>query len=58
MEPLAAELVSAAPHFKLLFFNITVPNLIVVVLAIAIFFIAAWFRLPRFIEHGRMEKEE
>ena len=53
MEALPTRLLSVLPHIKFLIFNITIPNLIMELLLLAVFFLAAWARLPRWIERGR-----
>ncbi len=58
MEQLTAQLMGASPHVNFLFFSIMIPNLVMGLVAVAVFFAAAWLRLPHFIEHGRDEKEE
>jgi hypothetical protein len=44
---LPAQLLAAVPHITFSIFNTALPNLIVVLLLIVIFFVAAWARLPR-----------
>ncbi len=58
MDQLSTQLLPVVTHFSFLIFNISLPNLIVGALLIAIFFLGAWARLPGFIEHGRSEKED
>ncbi len=58
MEALPTQLLPAVAHIKLSIFNIAIPNLIVWGVVIVIFFLAAWARLPRFIERGRRSGEE
>jgi len=56
MDQLSAQLLPVVKHFSFLIFNISVPNLIIGVVLIAILFVGAWARLPHFIEHGPEEK--
>jgi small-conductance mechanosensitive channel len=58
MEDLPAQLQAATIHFDFSIFKISLPNLIVGVVLIAIFFLAAWARLPRFLEHARGSGKE
>ncbi len=58
MEALPAQLLPAVRHVAISIFNIAIPNLIVWGIVIVIFFLAAWARLPRFIERGRGSEEE
>jgi len=53
MEGLSAQLLPATLHLDFSIFKISLPNLIVGIVIIAIFFAAAWARLPSFLEHGR-----
>jgi hypothetical protein len=57
MEELPAQLLPVLPHFKFLIFNITIPNLVMELLVLAVFFLAAWARLPKWIERGRDPKK-
>jgi hypothetical protein len=57
MEQLPTQLLPAVTHFVFSIFNISLPNLIVVAVFIAIFILGAWARLPSFIEHGRSERK-
>jgi hypothetical protein len=57
MEPLPAQLMSATPHVAFGIFNLAIPNILVWVVLIAVFFVAAWMRLPRIFESGG-EKEQ
>jgi hypothetical protein len=58
MEDLPAQLQAATIHFDFSIFKISLPNFIVGLVLVAIFFIAAWARLPRFLEHGRDSGKE
>ena len=53
MEALPTRLLPVLPHIKFLIFNITIPNLVMELLALCVFFLAAWARLPKWIERGR-----
>jgi len=57
MEALSAQLLPAVHHFVFLIFNVSIPNLIIGLVLIAILFLGAWARLPGFIEHGRDSKK-
>jgi protein-S-isoprenylcysteine O-methyltransferase Ste14 len=43
----------AVHHIRFLIFDWSVPNIIMGAIIIAIFFLAAWARLPKWIERGR-----
>jgi hypothetical protein len=58
MEQLPAQLLSVTTHFDFSIFKIALPNLIVGLVLIVIFFAAAWARLPRFLEQGRDPEEK
>jgi hypothetical protein len=58
MEQLPAQLLRVTTHFDFFIFKIALPNLIVGLVLIVIFFAAAWARLPRFLEHGRHPEEK
>ena len=58
MEQLPAQLLPVTTHLDFSIFKIALPNLIVGLVIIVIFFAAAWARLPRFLEHGRDEEEK
>jgi hypothetical protein len=47
----------ATAHFAFGIFNLAIPNILVWVVLIAVFFVAAWTRLPRIFESGG-EKEQ
>jgi hypothetical protein len=53
MEELSTQLLPVTLHLDFSIFKISLPNLIVGLVIIAIFFAAAWARLPGFLEHGR-----
>ncbi|MFI5368479.1 MAG: hypothetical protein ACHQ1F_05645 [Spirochaetia bacterium] len=58
MDQLPAQLLPVTTHFDFSIFKIALPNLIVGLVLIVIFFAAAWARLPRFLEHGRAPEEK
>jgi hypothetical protein len=47
MEKLPTELLPTVPHVTFLIFNLAIPNIIAWTTVIIIFFVAAWFRLPK-----------
>ena len=47
MEPLPPELLRTVPHIAFSIFNLAVPNIIVWVMLILAFCVAAWARLPK-----------
>ncbi len=57
MEELPAQLLPVLPHVKFLIFNITIPNLVMELLVLAVFLLAGWARLPKWIERGRETKK-
>jgi hypothetical protein len=57
MERLPAQLMPATPDVAFGIFNLAIPNILVWVVLIAVFFVAAWTRLPRIFESGG-EKEQ
>lgn len=60
MEDAAPQVLSTVHHLRFLIFDWSLPNVIVGVLAIIVFFGAIWARLPWWIERGvrRQKKEE
>ncbi len=52
MGPLATERLPAVPHVVFGIFNLAIPNLIAWAVLVIVFAAAAWFRLPRFVEHA------
>ncbi len=58
MEHLSVELLPVVRHFVFSIFNISLPNLIIGVIIVAILFLGAWARLPHFIEQGRASGKE
>jgi len=53
MDSVAPQVVATTNHIRFLIFDWAVPNLIVGAILIAVFFLAAWARLPKWIEQGR-----
>ena len=47
MDKLPPEMLPAVPHVAFLIFNLAVPNIIAWAVVIAVFFVAAWLRLPK-----------
>jgi len=56
MEPLPAQLLPATAHVVFGIFNLAIPKIVAWVALIAVFFVAAWMRLPAIFEPGG-EKE-
>jgi hypothetical protein len=50
MGTLPPEILKAVPHIKFLIFDLAIPNLIAWIVIIVAFFLAAWLRLPKFLE--------
>jgi hypothetical protein len=53
MQEVSSQVVPAVHHLKFLIFDWYLPNVIMGVIVIALFFLGAWARLPRWIERGR-----
>jgi len=53
MEAVGSQVMPAVHHIKFLIFDWSLPNVIMGVIIIAIFFLGAWARLPKWIERGR-----
>jgi hypothetical protein len=58
MEGLISQTLPAAIHLRFLIFDWSLPNVIMGVVLIAIFFLAAWARLPKWIERGSDRQKE
>jgi hypothetical protein len=58
VEQLPAQLLPVVRHFVLSILNVSIPNLIIGIVLIAVLFLGAWARLPHFIEHGRESEKE
>jgi hypothetical protein len=52
MEELGSQVLPAVKHIRFLIFDWSVPNLVIGIIVIAVFFLAAWARLPGWIERG------
>ncbi|MGA2642661.1 MAG: hypothetical protein ABSG21_17365 [Spirochaetia bacterium] len=57
MESVGTQVLPVVHHIKFLIFDWSIPNLIMGAVIIAIFFLGAWARLPKWIERGR-EREK
>ena len=53
MEAVSSHVLPAVHHIRFLIFDWSIPNLIMGAAIIAVFFFAAWARLPKWIERGR-----
>jgi protein-S-isoprenylcysteine O-methyltransferase Ste14 len=53
MEDVSSQVLPAVHHLKFLIFDWSLPNVIMGVIVIALFFLGAWARLPKWIERGR-----
>ena len=49
-EQLPAQMLPVVPHITFGLFNLAVPNIIAWLSVVALLFVAAWLRLPRFFE--------
>ncbi len=62
MNPLVTQTLPAVPHVVFGIFNLAIPNIIFWGVVIVLFAVAAWARLPKFIEHSsksdRQEEEQ
>lgn len=59
MGDVSSQVLPAVHHLKFLIFDWSLPNVIMGVIVIALFFLGAWARLPKWIERGReSEKSE
>jgi hypothetical protein len=57
MEDAGSQVLSTVHHLRFLIFDWSLPNVIMGVIVIALFFLGAWARLPKWIERGR-EREK
>jgi hypothetical protein len=57
MEGSISQALPAAMHLRFLIFDWSLPNVIMGVVLIAVFFLAAWARLPKWIERGRDQQK-
>ena len=53
MDGSVSQSLPAVIHFRFLIFDWSLANVIIGVVLIAVFFLAAWARLPKWIERGR-----
>ena len=53
MEDVSSQVLPAVHHLRFLIFDWSLPNVIMGVIVIALFFLGAWARLPKWIERGR-----
>jgi protein-S-isoprenylcysteine O-methyltransferase Ste14 len=53
MEGVSSQVVPAVHHLRFLIFDWSLPNVIMGAVLIVVFFLAAWARLPKWIERGR-----
>jgi protein-S-isoprenylcysteine O-methyltransferase Ste14 len=53
MEGAASQVLPSVHHLRFLIFDWSLPNVIMGVIIVLVFFAAAWARLPRWIERGR-----
>ena len=53
MDGVVSQVAPVVHHIRFLIFDWSIPNLVVGIIIIAVFFLAAWARLPTWIEHGR-----
>jgi len=53
MDDLVSNVLPTVHHIRFLIFDWSVANVIMGASLIALFFLAAWFRLPKWIERGR-----
>ena len=55
---LPTQLLAAVTHFEYGIFNVALPNVIAILLLIAVFFGAAWLRLPHVFESAPHERKQ
>ena len=55
---LPTQLLAAVTHFEYGIFNVALPNVIVILLLIAVFFGAAWLRLPHVFKSASYERKQ
>ncbi len=58
MEGSLSQTLPAVIHLRFLIFDWSLPNVIMGVVLIVVFFLAAWLRLPGWIERGRDREKE
>ena len=57
MQGVVSQVVQTTTHIRLGIFDWSVPNIIMGAVIIAVFFLAAWARLPKWIERGRKREK-
>ena len=57
MEDVSSQVLPTVHHLRFLIFDWSLPNVIMGVIVIALFFFGAWARLPRWIERGRERRK-
>ena len=57
MHALTTETLPAVPHVVFGIFNLSIPNVIFWAVVIVGFAVAAWMRLPGFIEHSSKDRK-
>ncbi len=58
MEGVGSQVLPVVHHFRFLIFDWSIPTIIMGAIVIAIFFLAAWARLPKWIERSRGREKE
>lgn len=58
MEGVGSQVLPAVHHIRFLIFDWSIPNVIIGAIIIAVFFLAAWARLPKWIERGRERQSQ
>lgn len=53
MEDASSQVLSTVHHLRFLIFDWSLPNVIMGVIVIVLFFLGAWARLPKWVERGR-----
>ena len=53
MDEAAPQVLASVHHLRFLIFDWSLPNIIMGVIVVLLFFGAAWARLPKWIERGR-----
>jgi hypothetical protein len=57
MDAAVSQAMPVVHHLRFLIFDWSLPNVIMGAILIAIFFLAAWARLPHWLERGRDRKK-
>jgi hypothetical protein len=58
MEDAGPQILSTVHHLRFLIFDWSLPNVIMGGIVIALFFLGAWARLPKWIERGRERQSQ